>query len=164
MTQTTWQGFIEPASCGLIDDGLRIAFKNGSSALLPDSLPDLDYCRDLISRQRAHGLPVWLRMGGNTIDRARFARVATILQFAPEPLGGALLLFSDSPGGQYLPDTHPERERLLEVLARAFREGLPILYALEEDGLVADADLLPSPTEANGVRSGAALQQAPVQG
>ena len=57
MAQTTWQGFLEPAACQTTEDGLRVGFKDGSSALLPASLPDFHYCRDLITRQQAHGLP-----------------------------------------------------------------------------------------------------------
>jgi hypothetical protein len=162
MEQTTWQGFIRPTACHPTDGGFRVDFNDRPSAILPASLPDYVYCRDLISRQQPHGLPVWLRVQGNTIDRVRFARVATVLQFTPEPLGGALLLFSDCPRAQYLPDTHPQRERLLGLFSRAFRDMLPVLYAVEEDGLVADAETLPTPTDGNGVRPSAAVQQAPV--
>ena len=147
MEQKTWQGFIQPFACHPTDDGLAIDFKDGWSALLPAALSDFVYCRDLIQRHLPHGLPVWVRLRGDTILRARFARVATVLQLTPEPLGGAFLLFSDCPSSQYLADNHSERERLLEVFSTALGEERLVLYTLEEEGLIADAELVPARTE-----------------
>jgi hypothetical protein len=161
MDLKTWQGFVQPAVCHPSDDGLDIDFKDGSSALLPASLADFVYCRGLIQRHLQQGLPVWIRVRGGTIELARFARVATVLQLTPEPLGGAFLLFSDCPSSQYLADNHPERERLLEVFATALGEGRAVLYALEEDGLIADAELVPARTEVSAT-SPPALQQTPL--
>jgi hypothetical protein len=160
MEQKTWQGFVHPTACHPSDDGLSIAFKDASRALLPAALPDFVWSRDLIQRHIGHGLPVWVRVRGDTIELARFARVATVLQLTPEPLGGAFLLFSDCPSSQYLADNHPERERLLEVFSTALGEGRPVLYALEQEGLIADAELIPAATE-QGAMSPAALQQMP---
>jgi hypothetical protein len=161
MEQKTWQGFLQPAACHPSEEGLGVEFKGGSSALLPVSLPDFVYCRDLIQRHLKHGLPVWVRTCGDTIELARFARVATVLPLTAEPLDGAFLLFSDSPGSQHLADNHPERERQLAVFSTALGEGRAVLYALEEEGLIADAELVPARAEA-GATSAPTLQQTPV--
>ncbi len=161
MEPTTWQGFVHVTACHPADDGLRISLEDRPDASLPAAVPDFTYCRDLIARHHTHGLPIWLRLHENTIERVRFVHVATVFQLTPEPLGGAFLVFSDTPTAQYLPDTHPERVRLLEIFSRAFRDNSPVLYALEEEGLIADAGVLAGP-EASRAQSIAAVEQAAV--